>query len=279
MALSPDGKTLFVACANSTQVSVLDAAERQGAGDDQLRPLSRRPVGQHAEQPVPDARRPDAVRRQRRRQQPRRLQRRRAGQGRSRSASSRPAGIPPRCATTRPTSGSTSPTARGSRSQANPQGPSPYCRRELSRSTSTSPACCSGTLSIIDLPDAGADGRRTASRPTRAARCAPTSASTGELAGGQPDPAQGRRRQPDQALHLHHQGEPHLRSGLRRHEGGQRRSEPVPLRREGHAEPSQAGPAVRAARQLLRATAKCRPTATSGRWAPTPPISWRRSGR
>ena len=26
-------------------------------------------------------------------------------------------------------------------------------------------------------------------------------------------------------------------------------------------------------------TAKCRPTATNGRWGPTPPISWRRSGR
>ena len=34
---------------------------------------------------------------------------------------------------------------------------------------------------------------------------------------------------PIKHCHLHHQGEPHLRSGLRRHEGGQRRSEPVPL--------------------------------------------------
>ena len=33
----------------------------------------------------------------------------------------------------------------------------------------------------------------------------------------QPDTGQSRRRQPDQALHLYHQGKPHLRPGLRRH--------------------------------------------------------------
>ena len=51
MALSPDGKTLYVACANSTKVSVLDTAERQEAGDAALLPVPRRPVGQHAQQP------------------------------------------------------------------------------------------------------------------------------------------------------------------------------------------------------------------------------------
>ena len=63
---------------------------------------------------------------------------------------------------------------------------------------------------------------------------------------------EGRRPEPDQALHLHHQGEPHLRPGLRRHAGGQRRPEPVPVPRDGHAEPPHAGPRVRPARQLLR---------------------------
>ena len=62
---------------------------------------------------------------------------------------------------------------------------------------------------------------------------------------------QGRRPQPDQVRHLHHQGKPDLRSGLRRHEGGQRRSEPGDVRREGDAEPSQARGRVRAARQPL----------------------------
>ena len=59
--------------------------------------------------------------------------------------------------------------------------------------------------------------------------------------GGQPDPGEDRRRQPDQVLHLHHQGEPHLRSGLRRHQGRQRRPEPVHVPREGHAQSPQAG--------------------------------------
>ena len=44
MALSPDGKTLYVACANSTRVSVLDAAhDGKALRDDRLRPVSRRP--------------------------------------------------------------------------------------------------------------------------------------------------------------------------------------------------------------------------------------------
>ena len=53
----------------------------------------------------------------------------------------------------------------------------PRCRRTADACASTSAGCYRGTLSIIDLPDPGADGRRTASRPTRAARCAPTRAS------------------------------------------------------------------------------------------------------
>ena len=56
---------------------------------------------------------------------------------------------------------------------------------------------------------------------------------------------------PHQILHLRHSRKPHLRSGLRRHQGRQRRSESVHLSREGHAQRSPPGPPVCAARQLL----------------------------
>ena len=68
------------------------------------------------------------------------------------------------------------------------------------------------------------------------------------------DPLQGRRSLPDQTRALHHQGEPHLRPGVRRHDrrGGQthrrRRSQNGDVRRAGHAQPARAGPAVRAVR-------------------------------
>ena len=114
--------------------------------------LPQRPFRQHAQQPRPDAGRPDALRRQRRRQQPRRLQRHRAGQAPSRWASSRPAGIRPRCATTRPTGGSTSPTARACPRGPTRKAPAPTCRRQCDRLSNTSPALLQGTLSVIDLP-------------------------------------------------------------------------------------------------------------------------------
>ena len=114
MALSPDGKTLFVACANSTQVSVLDAAttarrwRRSTAPSTRTRPSGNTPNSLCL---TPDGQ--TAVRRQRRRQQPRRLQRRRAGQGQAARLHPRRLVSDLACATTRPTSASTSPTARG----------------------------------------------------------------------------------------------------------------------------------------------------------------------
>ncbi len=66
-----------------------------------------------------------------------------------------------------------------------------------------------------------------------------------------PDAAAARRAVGVQARDLHHQGEPHLRSGARRHEGGRRRPEIVPIRRGRDAEPPRPGPAVHAVRQLL----------------------------
>ena len=56
----------------------------------------------------------------------------------------------------------------------------------------------------------------------------------------------------DQARALHHQGEPHLRPGVRRScKQGNGDPEPDPVRSRRHAEPARAGRAVRAARQPL----------------------------
>ena len=56
----------------------------------------------------------------------------------------------------------------------------------------------------------------------------------------------------DQARPLHHQGEPHLRRGLRRPAAGQRRPEAVQPGRDGHAQPPQDRPRVHPVRQRLR---------------------------
>ena len=53
----------------------------------------------------------------------------------------------------------------------------------------------------------------------------------------------------------------------------------LPVPRGGHAEPSRPGARVRSAGQLLRREPRSRPTATSGRWGPTPPTSSSAPGR
>ena len=106
-----------------------------------------------------------------------------------------------------------------------------------------------------------------------------------------------RRAEPDPARRVRHQGEPHLRPGAGRRGRGQRRPAPVHLRRAGHAQPAQAGPRVRAARQhlLLRHPQRRRPpvehdghrhrlhgearspasrAATRTAWARTKPTPW-----
>ena len=104
------------------------------------------------------------------------------------------------------------------------------------------------------MPDAQADGRLFADglrvQPARARR--PDRRAAAPPRPGPPDPRQGRRAVADQVRHLHHQGEPHLRPGLRRHARRQRRAEHLPVPRGRHAQPSRPGPRVRAARQLLR---------------------------
>ena len=87
-----------------------------------------------------------------------------------------------------------------------------------------------------------------------------------------PKPVPERHGEPShQARHLRHQGEPHLRSGLRRHEGGQRRPEPRDVRRGRDAEPPQAGPTSSRCSTTSTAAASSVPTATSGSTKPTSP--------
>ena len=88
---------------------------------------------------------------------------------------------------------------------------------------------------------------------------------------GDSDP--GRRSVAHQARHLHHQGKPHLRSGLRRHQRRQRRSRAGDVRRKGHAQPSQAGRGVRPARQPLLQRPGVRAMAIPGRRWPTTPTT------
>ena len=98
-----------------------------------------------------------------------------------------------------------------------------------------------GTVSIIDVPDAANSpntpaGQRQQSPRLQPGRPGKTAARRQAGAGA----AAARRAVGLQARHLRHQGEPHLRSGVRRHEGRQRRSQPVHLRRGDHAQSSQA---------------------------------------
>jgi YVTN family beta-propeller protein len=70
---------------------------------------------------------------------------------------------------------------------------------------------------------------------------------------GSPDDhsSRGRRVYGDQTCHLHHQGEPHLRSGVRRSGRRQRRPRAHYLRREGHSESARPGKGICNPRQSL----------------------------
>ena len=96
---------------------------------------------------------------------------------------------------------------------------------------------------------------------------------------GQSDSGQGRRAEPDQALHLHHQGEPHLRPGLRRHSARAtaiRRSASFPSESRPIITP---WPGSSCCWTISTSTARSAPTATNGAWPPMPPITSKRSGR
>ena len=110
-----------------------------------------------------------------------------------------------------------------------------------------------GSVSIIDVPDAGQLAKYTeeVNANNRLAYSLAGLEKPRPDAKPVPVPRAARRAVALQARHLRHQGEPHLRPGPRRHEGGQRRPEPVHVRRGGDAQPPRPGPPVHAVRQLL----------------------------
>ena len=279
MVLSPDGKALFVACANSTQVSVLDPATGERAADDQLRALPDGPERQHAEQPAPDARTARCCSSPTRTPTTSRVFNVADPARPSRSGSSRPAGTRPRVRSTRPTRRSTSPTARALTSQAEPRRaePDPAAAATLDEYIG---GLFKGTLGIIDMPTPEADGRRTRKQ---AYACSPlrrtTPARGRRRRGRQPDPAQGRRPVARSSTALHHQGEPHLRPGLRRHEARATASRSSACSPSRSRRTTTSWRASSSCSTTSTWTARCRPTATSGRWGPTPPTSSSRSGR
>ncbi len=121
----------------------------------------------------------------------------------------------------------------------------------------------------MPTPEQMAEHSKTAYACSLAARRV-TPCGAGWSRGGQPDSEECRRRKPHQALHLHHQGEPHLRSGVwrpghRAKPHRQRRHRAVFVPGNDHAQPPQAGEAVRACSTTSTWTAKSSPTATSGR--------------
>ena len=254
MLLAHGGKILYVANANRNTVTVIDTEAGKADRDDRHGDRPQGPAGQHAQLAGPLARRVDAVRRQRQHQQPGRRQRQGARRRARRWASSRPAGIPPRSGSPATARRSTWPTARGPA-----RGPTATARARASPAAGDPTreyigGLFQGTLSIIPMPGP----RQMAAYSQTVYECSPlrrgdpTAVTGPPPAPGNPIPAKVGDPSPITHCRLHHQGEPHLRPGLRRHARRQRRAEPLPLPRGGHAQPPRPGPRVRAARQLLR---------------------------
>ena len=160
MALAPDGKTLYVACANSTRVSVLDAAHDgkslqtiacclypTAPSGNTPNSLSLSPDGQILFVANADANNLAVFKV--------------AKRGKAQPLGFIPTGWYPtsRALRRQGQEASTSPTARASRSRANPQGPNPHQRRELSLDEQYIAGLFRGTLEHHRHADAGADGR------------------------------------------------------------------------------------------------------------------------
>ena len=250
MLLSPKGDALYVACANSTKVSVIDPATGKPLQTINCALLPGGAEREHAEQPRHDARRRTAVRRQRGREQPERVRDCRPRRGEARRVH------PDRLVShQRAVQRGRQVTLRRQRQghvvevesrRAEPDGAAGAQPERIHR------AAPQGHAQRDAIAHAGADDPTQQDRVrVQPAPCRQRRADRGPRS-RQPYPRERRRPQPHQVLHLHREGEPHLRSDLRRHQGGQRRTATVPLPGGGHAEPPQAGEAVRAARQLLR---------------------------
>ena len=156
MALSPDGKTLFVACANSTKVSVLDTT-RDGKPLETIRcalyadapsgntpnSLTLTPDGQMLFVANADANNLAVFNV--------------ATPGKSKSLGFIPVGWYPTSVRYNPTDKRLYvANGKGTTSRANPQGPNPYLNTRLEAVYyQYIAAMLQGTLSAIDLPDAG----------------------------------------------------------------------------------------------------------------------------
>ena len=225
IAVHPKDDRLFVACASSNCVSVIDTRRGDRDRDDPHGPVPQGPRREHARRPGRRPRRQDALRRQRRQQLRGGHRHRSARTGARSRASSPPAGIR-RPWPSRPTARRCwSASARGTRpgrTRSIAKDRTRPRRQTARRSRPLFPyigTTLSGALSIVPMPD---DKKLAAYTETVYRNCpysdklltdAPHPREDG-------DPDQGRRPVADQARHLHHQGEPDLRPGLRRHRRG-----------------------------------------------------------
>ena len=249
MVLSKDGARLFVACANTNAVWVVDLATRTAKEQISVALYPEGARRDDAEQPVAVARRHDAARRQRRQQHRGDRRRLEAGRERGRGLGARRAGIRPACCSIATGARFFVLAGKGLTSAANPAARSPAARAIDGQYTGN---MFQGAISVVPLPDAATRAAWTkrvyALTPyTDARRLAPP-----EAPRAQPIPAPRRRDLADQVRVLRHPREPHLRSDPRRPAAGQRRSVADALRRGGDAERPRARARVRAVRQLLR---------------------------
>ena len=250
MVLSPDEETLYVACADSSAVSVLDTQTG--------RELER--IGTSLYPKVPNGSTPDS------------LALAPNGntlwvanadannvavfdvshRGQSRSLGFLPVGW-------YPTSVRISAAAdhifvangKGLTSKANRNGPNPLLKKIVKKEEYIG-GLFPGALSVIRTPELSQMAALTSDRLRVLSGSIRRQSHRPPAGAGQSDPGQAWPAEPDQALHLHHQGKPHVRPGFRRYSAGQRRAGAVHFSRASHAESPCAGPAVRAPGQFLR---------------------------
>ncbi len=144
---------------------------------------------------------------------------------------------------------------RGGRSHPNPQGPNPAKKAAPAHEGLSAVQYVgriqTGTVSLVDSFQRRATRRSHQDRHVLFAIPRHHAVRRGR-ARRQPRTHAPQRSNAHRARHLHRQGEPHLRPGLRRPQGRQRRSVAGAVRRAGRSQPPQAGARVRAAGQLLR---------------------------
>ena len=248
MLLTPSGKRLYVANANRNTVTVIDLEagrpiETIGTAID-----PERPGRLDAQLAGADGRRVDAVRGQRRDE--RRGRGQRQGARREQAAGLHPDRLVPDLRPAR--EGRQDPLRdqrQGDHLEGQPRRPEPARSAATGSTRAYIAGLFQGTLARIPLPGPS----EMVAYTKTVYECSPLRSRDARAAArGAPDPGEGRRAVADHARRLHHQGEPDLRPGPRRHARGQRRPVDLPLRRGRHAQPPRPGPGVRPARQLLR---------------------------